>query len=556
MLTVYIGKAILFNAFTTRKDLSLMFNRSLITLLFVSFIVGLKSNNYLVLNKGVSLLGGLFHNTSLSITFHIFILLISLIIIQLTAFFPRAFINNATSTVNKFIDNLIYNLELSNKTKEQYTILEYPLIILFIIVGAMFLMSCNDIISIFLSIELQSYGLYLLCTLYRNSELSTGAGLTYFLLGGLSSCFILLAFAILYGNSGTSSLSSYYILTNLSDTRHILDNYVYLYNNNYISYSLIILCIGFLFKVSAAPFHFWSPDVYDAIPTIVTTFVANIAKISIFILLIEIVHYTGNLSISNFNWTDSLLVSSFLSLIVGTVLGLNQSRIKRLLAYSTISHLGFMLLAISINSIESIQAFIFYLMQYSISNVNTFIIIISIGYTIYNYSRKEKNNKELIDENNSPIQYTTQLKGYYYINPVIAVSLTITIYSFVGIPPLIGFFGKQMILSSALDKGYIFISLVAILTSVVSAVYYLNIIKEMFFYESDYKFNNIENKSNTLINMKSKTQEVYLNNNYVTILSTNLTLTVSILTLIILLFMLNSEEWLRMSNILAIITLN
>lgn len=293
-------------------------------------------------------------------------------------------------------------------------------------------------------------------------------------------------------------------------------------------------------------------DVYDAIPTIVTTFVANVGKISILILLIEIVHYTGDLNISNFNWSNCLLISSLLSLIVGTVLGLNQSRIKRLLAYSTISHLGFMLLAISINSIESIQAFIFYLMQYLISNVNTFILIISIGYTIYMYERKEKDNKQLIDENNSPIQYTTQLKGYYFINPVIAISLTIAIYSFVGVPPLIGFFAKQMVLSSALDKGYIFISLVAILTSVISAVYYLNIIKEMFFFKSDYKLYKVQYEDNKNTSL-DETKKNYLNNN-ITILSTNLTITISLLTLIILLFMLNSEEWLRMSNILAITT--
>jgi NADH-ubiquinone oxidoreductase chain 2 len=125
--------------------------------------------------------------------------------------------------------------------------------------------------------------------------------------------------------------------------------------------SLLILSVGFLFKISAAPFHFWSPDVYDAIPTIVTTFVAIIAKISILIFLLELVHYTSNyLFTSEFSWTSSLLVSSLLSLIIGTILGLTQSRIKRLFAYSTISHLGFILLALAINSIESIQAFILY----------------------------------------------------------------------------------------------------------------------------------------------------------------------------------------------------
>lgn len=557
MLTSCIILVLLSNATAGRRDLAASFNRSMIMVLFGAAIIGLKSVILVALKWGVSLLGGLFHNTSLTISFHVFILFISLIILQLTAFYPRKYVNNKMN--DTFVKNLIYNLHLSNKIKEQYTIIEYPLIILFIIVGAMFLISSSDIVSIFLSIELQSYGLYLLCALYRNSELSTGAGLTYFLLGGLSSCFILLASGLLYTYSGTSSLDNYYILTNLSDVKHTISNIIYWYNNDYINYSLVIMSVGFLFKISAAPFHFWSPDVYDAIPTIVTTFVANIAKLSILIFLVEIVHYTGNLIISDFNWTNCLLLSSLLSLIIGTVLGLDQSRIKRLLAYSTISHLGFMLLAISINSIESVQAFIFYLMQYAISNVNAFIIIISIGYTMFMYKKEEKEEKKLVDENNSPIQFIAQLKGYYYINPSIAISLAIVIFSFVGIPPLVGFFGKQMVLSSALDKGYIFISLVAILTSVISAVYYLNIVKQIFFDKSDYSLNNLLEK-NDIINEK-KANQVTTNNNksikvnkdYSVVLSTNLSVTISILTLIILLFMLNPDEWLSIANILAIL---
>lgn len=295
-------------------------------------------------------------------------------------------------------------------------------------------------------------------------------------------------------------------------------------------------------------------DVYDAIPTIVTTFVANIAKISILIFLVEIVHYTSNLVISDFNWTNCLLLSSLLSLIIGTVLGLEQSRIKRLLAYSTISHLGFMLLAISINSIESIQAFIFYLMQYSISNINAFIIIISIGYTMFMY-KKINNDKnigpELVDEDNSPIQYIAQLKGYYFINPLIAISLAIVIFSFVGIPPLVGFFGKQLVLSSALDKGFVFITLVAILTSVISAVYYLNIVKQIFFDKSDYSPLNLVEKQNNITNNTDLPFEI--DEDYKIVLSTNLSVTISILTLVILLFMLNPEQWLSISNILAMI---
>ena len=142
--------------------------------------------------------------------------------------------------------------------------------------------------------------------------------------------------------------------------------------------------------------------------------------------------------------------------MIGTIVGLTQFRIKRLLAYSTISHVGFILLALAVSSIESLQAFIFYIVQYSISNLNIFIILIAIGYSFYSYVSSNTEVEKLIDKNNSPIQLVSQLKGFFYINPFLAISLAITIFSFVGVPPLIGFFGKQMVLSAALDKGYIF----------------------------------------------------------------------------------------------------
>jgi len=240
-------------------------------------------------------------------------------------------------------------------------------------------------------------------------------------------------------------------------------------------------------------------------------------------------------------------VSSLLSLIIGTVVGLAQFRIKRLFAYSTISHVGFILLALSINSIESIQAFIFYLMQYSISNLNAFIILISIGYSLYCYVNNSNEFKQLLDKNNSPIQLISQLKGYFYINPVLALSLTITIFSFVGIPPLIGFFAKQMVLSAALDSGYVFLTLVAILTSVISAVYYLNIIKQIFYDKSEYTLNpdllNINLHGNLVRSKKDNVllEKLIFNTNNI-VLSSSLTITISVLTLIILLFIFIPQE--------------
>lgn len=235
------------------------------------------------------------------------------------------------------------------------------------------------------------------------------------------------------------------------------------------------MSVGYLFKISAAPFHFWSPDVYDAVPTRVTVFLTVFPKIPILIFLLGVFYPLGLFSASNLN---ILLVSSFLSLIVGTVTGLAQIRLKRLLAFSTISHVGFLLLALAIMSIESYQTFLFYLAQYSLSSINVFFIVIAIGYFLLECTRK---NKDMIEKDNSPVQLISQLKGFYHINPLLTVSFAITLFSLMGIPPLIGFFAKQMVLSAALERGYIFLSLIAIFTSVIGAVYYLGVIKSMIF---------------------------------------------------------------------------
>ena len=452
---------------------------------------------------------------------------------------------------------------------------------MFILIGGIFLISSSDFMSVFLSIELQSYGLYILCSVYRNSEKATSAGLTYFLLGGLSSCFILLSSGIFYANSGNTGFDSLYVINNISaivDNAYVVVETVFsdAYKSSYVNFSLIILSVGFLFKVTASPFHSWSPDVYDAIPTIVTTFVAILAKISIFILLLELVNYTTSLSASeyqskqentplNFSWTFTFLISSLLSLLVGSLAGLTQFRIKRLYAYSTISHIGFILLALTVNSIESIQSFIFYLIQYSVVNLNAFMILVTIGFSLYVYietSKDSEGNKKnsvlskISDKANSPIQLISQIKGFFYINPVLAISLAITIFSFVGIPPLIGFFAKQMVLSSAINSGYTFMVFIAILTSVISAYYYLVIIKQMFFFHSDYVFNPqlkdiaiITNITNFISNLEISNTTT--NHNDIT-LSSTLSTTISILSMMIILFILNPQEWLSMANILAI----
>lgn len=561
-----------------RRDFSIQVSRVSVIVLTGCLFLAYFTTDYLVVNKGVGLFGNLFYISSTTQTFKTFIFLICIIILSITSFYPRKYIrSNIMSnkiSINSYINNGtlkngnlqlmgeeidVVNIEgnqevesqlkkdkiLRNKLNtslsyvlnimnEQFRIIEYSLLILLILTGSIFLLSTSDFVSVFLSIELQSYGLYLICSIYKNSELATSAGLTYFLLGGLASCFILLGTALLYSNSANMNLDGLYIINNLSNA--IIENIsrVNWYLPDYIYYSLLILAIGLLFKISAAPFHFWSPDVYDNIPTIVTTFVALIPKLSILILMLELVHYTGNVLInSDLSWTSGLLLSSFLSLIIGTILGLTQSRIKRLFAYSTISHLGFILLALSVNSVESNQSFIFYLIQYTVSNLNAFILLLTMGYGLFFYVSDNVEYNKLQDKNNSPIQLTNQIKGYHFLNPILTLSFTITLFSFVGIPPLIGFFAKQMVLSSALDKGYVFIVLTGILTSVIAAVYYLTIIKKMYFDKHEY----------TLI-------ELGKYNIYNIFLSSHLTISISLISLIIIGFIFVPLEFLNMSNIL------
>ena len=265
---------------------------------------------------------------------------------------------------------------------------------------------------------------------------------------------------------------------------------------------IVLIIIGLLFKIAAAPLHNWSPDVYDETPTIVTIWLTIMPKISILILLLEIytlvtiallqpsdlwsgqeyiyldiLNYSANLLSINIV-KNILLISSIFSLIIGTVVGLAQIKIKRLLAYSTISHIGFMLLAIAINTEQSIDSFLFYLIQYIITNLNIFFILLAISYIKYNDKINLK-NLEIID-----IKYIKDLQGLFSMNPLLSLTFSISLFSMAGIPPLIGFFSKQFVLYSAIDQGYYLLTIIAIIVSVISASYYLKIIKIIHLSES------------------------------------------------------------------------
>jgi len=338
------------------------------------------------------------------------------------------FFVNKIDKLFKFLPNIKLNtpyLIVNNNNYSRLEVKEYSFLLLYTVLGGSLLISSQNLISLYLSLELQSFTLYILSTSQIRSFKGTSGGLKYFLLGGLSSGFILLGCSLLYAYTGTLNLE--YIFMIYSDN----------FSNYFIDPCLLILFAGLLFKVSAAPFHNWAPDVYNDVPTYSTAWLIVIAKLSILILMLILIHnihsglnlndlnsleqyysYYNNIesnslynndfkSLNNISslfvsndvsfslwnpsysslglWTNVLTLSALFSLIIGTVLGISQSKIKRLFAYSTITHVGFLLLALSLNSITSLDAFIFYLIQYTITNINLFFILIAWGYLYCRY---------------------------------------------------------------------------------------------------------------------------------------------------------------------------
>jgi len=509
-----------------------------IVFFFTSLLI-LNSLNLESIGSGLGIYSGLFHITQITQILEFFLFIIGgLILISFAASRTLTF-GSAEETVLKK-NEVFFKVATAGKgqSKNTYNSIyvvgtenatDYSLIVLFSSLGSALLISSYDLISLYLSIELQSFGLYILSTLYRESESSTGAGLKYFLLGGLSSCIILLGAGLIYSYTGLTNLESLYILNSMTDggvANEVIDaaaglntdiNQQYLIQG--LSLGLILIFIGFLFKIAAAPLHNWSPDVYDGTPTIVTIWLTIMPKIAILIILLELHTQFGILPVQNINWTANitanilpaslatvqlknlLLISSFLSLIIGSLLGLNQTKIKRLLAYSTISHIGFLLLALAINSEQSIDSFLFYILQYTLTNLNIFLIILALSYSNIHFTLKETGLslpflKEREKCNNTKnvggvrgtiipafvydLNYILEFKGLFFSNPFLSLSLAISLFSMAGIPPLIGFFSKQFVLYSSIQNGYYFISIIAIIVSVISASYYLKIIKLLF----------------------------------------------------------------------------
>jgi NADH-quinone oxidoreductase subunit N len=352
----------------------------------------------------------------------------------------------------------IFCLIISEDTlvRQQINNFEYFILILCAILGLMLLVSSYDMISLYLAIELQSLCLYVLAASKKNSSFSTEAGLKYFILGSFSSALLLFGISVLYGCTGTTNFDNFYLLFSGIDRETFLLTAP-------VEKALIFIAAAFFFKIAAAPFHMWSPDVYEGSPTSSTIFFAVIPKIALFAVFLRL--FQTIFSSFEETFLFALIFFSISSVIVGSFVALRQKKLKRLLAYSSISHVGYMLLAFSANSLEGTQSLFFYLIVYMITSVCIWSVVLSLNTTT-NMER----SKTLID-----------LASVSNFNPMLGFTAMLAFFSLAGVPPLVGFFAKMEIFVSALGSSLFFASLIAILSSVISSYYYIRLIKTMYF---------------------------------------------------------------------------
>jgi len=339
---------------------------------------------------------------------------------------------------------------------EKITAYEYSILIMLAALGLILLISSYDFLALYLAIELQSLTLYVLATFKRNSEFSTEAGLKYFILGALSSGILLFGISLIYGLTGS---------TNYETINHLLIGVSLENNENLIGLSIGILfiAVALLFKLAAAPFHMWAPDVYEGSPTIVTAFFAIVPKIGILSVFITIFLETFYGLINQ--WQHIVIFCAITSMIIGAIGAVTQKKFKRLLAYSAIGHIGYILIGIASATPEGVQGLLLYIIVYIIMSINIFSLYLS-----------------LYDKNTFiKIKNISELSGLSKENGILAITLAIAVLSMAGIPPLAGFASKFYIFLAAIESSMYVLAIIGVLTSVIAAVYYIRLIKIMYF---------------------------------------------------------------------------
>ena len=329
---------------------------------------------------------------------------------------------------------------------------EYPVLIVLATLGMLMMVSANDLIALYLGIELQSLALYVLAAFSRDSSRSTEAGLKYFVLGALSSGMLLYGSSLIYGYAGGTGFAQ--ISAAVSGGEAVPIGMLL---------GLIFLLAGLAFKVSAVPFHMWTPDVYEGAPTPVTAFFAVAPKIAAMALFVRTM-FAAFPEISD-QWQQILVFMSIASMAVGAVFAIVQTNIKRLMAYSSIGHVGYALMGLAAASPEGVKSVLIYLAIYLAMNVGAFALIIGMR-------RKD-----------GPTESIADLSGLSRTHPAMALAIAIFMFSLAGIPPLAGFFGKFYVFIAAINADLTALAVIGALASAVSAYYYLRIIKVMYFDE-------------------------------------------------------------------------
>jgi len=332
--------------------------------------------------------------------------------------------------------------------------IEYPILILSSVLGMMVMISSNDLIVFYMGLELQSLALYVLATFNRDQLKSSEAGLKYFVLSALSSGLLLYGCSLIYGFTGSTNFD--FIANQLNSNEYAL------------TFGIVFILVGLSFKISAVPFHMWAPDVYEGSPTSVTLFFTMVPKIAALTVFIRFL-YVPFLNLID-QWQMILIFLSIASMLFGAIAAIGQTNIKRLIAYSSISHIGYALAGLSTGSNEGIQSSVIYITIYILMNLGLFSCLL------------------MMKRNNEYFENIEDLSGLSKNHPLLSLSLLIILFSLAGIPPLAGFFAKFYIFKSVLEQSMYFLAIVGLLSTVVAAFYYLRIIKIMYFDKEKEKY--------------------------------------------------------------------
>ncbi len=335
---------------------------------------------------------------------------------------------------------------------EKFDKFEFPVLILLATLGMMLMISANDMLALYLGLELQSLALYVVAAINRDSVRSTEAGLKYFVLGALSSGMLLYGISLVYGYTGHIGFAE--IANAITGSERQLG----------LLFGLVFVLTGIAFKISAVPFHMWTPDVYEGAPTPVTAFFAAAPKMAAMALLVRVV--AGAFEPMQADWQQIIVFLSIASMTLGAFAAIGQRNIKRLMAYSSIGHMGFALVGLAAGSMAGVRGVAIYMLIYLVMTLGTFAFILAM--------RRKEGNVEQIED----------LAGLASTNPIMATILTILMFSLAGIPPLAGFWAKYYVFLAAIEANLLTLAIIGVLASVVGAFYYLRIIKLMWFDES------------------------------------------------------------------------